>query len=150
MVKAQTPWLGDGRYVKRLWERSVSVIVSLLTPHGGWCFSQNLSSFIGIGLKIVCTDSNCGDLVWVQKCHRNRQINYQFDLISFCKGRRRMTHSGVISVGIPPSGGRTNLCTRMFVRTCFFNFLWPGSLRTAVILDSCVNKTWSKMLVTNS
>jgi hypothetical protein len=34
MVEAQTPWLGDGLYVRRPCERAASAIVSLFDPPG--------------------------------------------------------------------------------------------------------------------
>ncbi len=39
MVEAQTPWVGDGRYDRRPWERAVITIVSLFGPPGGVAFS---------------------------------------------------------------------------------------------------------------
>jgi hypothetical protein len=37
--EAQTPWVGDGRYDRRPWERAASAIVSLFGPPGGVAFS---------------------------------------------------------------------------------------------------------------
>jgi hypothetical protein len=39
MVEAQTPWVGDGLYVRRPSERAASAIVSLFDPPGGVAFS---------------------------------------------------------------------------------------------------------------
>jgi hypothetical protein len=39
MVEAQTPWVGDGMYVRRPWERVASVILSLFDVPGGVTFS---------------------------------------------------------------------------------------------------------------
>ena len=36
---AQTPWVGDGRYDRRPWERAASAMVSLFDPPGGVAFS---------------------------------------------------------------------------------------------------------------
>jgi hypothetical protein len=39
MVEAQTPWVGDGLYVRRPSERAGSVILSLFDAPGGVLFS---------------------------------------------------------------------------------------------------------------
>ena len=39
MVEAQTPWVGDGMYVRRPCERAARDIVSLFDPPGGVAFS---------------------------------------------------------------------------------------------------------------